>query len=79
MIVSATCTRVPVIDGHLVNISVELEEAPDYETVIRDWNGLSRARILCPRCRARPAARYSIWSKLIARSPDATATPAKAW
>jgi len=37
MVVSATCTRVPVIDGHLVNISVELEEAPDYETIIKDW------------------------------------------
>ena len=37
MIVSATCTRVPVIDGHLVNISVELEDAPDDETIIQDW------------------------------------------
>ncbi len=37
MVVSATCTRVPVIDGHLVNISVELEETPDYETIIKDW------------------------------------------
>jgi len=37
MVVSATCTRVPVIDGHLVNISVELEDAPDYEAIIRDW------------------------------------------
>ena len=25
-LIGATCTRVPVIDGHLVNISVELEE-----------------------------------------------------
>ncbi|MDE2859261.1 MAG: aspartate-semialdehyde dehydrogenase [Chloroflexota bacterium] len=37
MVVSATCTRVPVIDGHLVNISVELEDAPDYDAIIRDW------------------------------------------
>ncbi|MCY4018388.1 MAG: aspartate-semialdehyde dehydrogenase [Chloroflexi bacterium] len=37
MIISATCTRVPVIDGHLVNISVELEDAPDNETIIGDW------------------------------------------
>ena len=37
MVVSATCTRVPVIDGHLVNISVELEDAPELETVIDDW------------------------------------------
>ncbi|MDE2950287.1 MAG: aspartate-semialdehyde dehydrogenase [Chloroflexota bacterium] len=37
IVVSATCTRVPVIDGHLVNISVELEDAPDYDAIIRDW------------------------------------------
>ena len=37
VIVSATCTRVPVIDGHLVNMSVELEDAPDCETIIGDW------------------------------------------
>jgi len=38
MIVGATCTRVPVIDGHVVNISVELAEKPDFETIINDWN-----------------------------------------
>lgn len=37
MVVSATCTRVPVIDGHLVNMSVELERAPDFDTIISDW------------------------------------------
>ena len=37
MIISATCTRVPVIDGHLVNISVELDAAPDFNDIIRDW------------------------------------------
>lgn len=36
-IVGATCTRVPVVDAHLVNISVELAEKPDFETIIRDW------------------------------------------
>ena len=37
MIVSATCTRVPVIDGHLVNISVELDAQPAISDIIRDW------------------------------------------
>lgn len=37
MIVSATCTRVPVVDGHLVNISVELEEGPALSSILDDW------------------------------------------
>ena len=37
MTVSATCTRVPVLDGHLVNISVELEEAPALSTIRYAW------------------------------------------
>lgn len=37
IVVSATCTRVPVVDGHLINISVELEERPDLDAVIEDW------------------------------------------
>ncbi|HEX2622252.1 MAG TPA: aspartate-semialdehyde dehydrogenase [Phototrophicaceae bacterium] len=35
--VSATCTRVPVIDGHLVNISVELDKVPTMEEIIQIW------------------------------------------
>jgi len=34
---AATCTRVPVIDGHLVNMSVELEAAPSMDEVIESW------------------------------------------
>lgn len=37
MIVSATCTRVPVVDAHLVNISVELADSPSIEAIINDW------------------------------------------
>lgn len=37
MVVSATCTRVPVVDGHLVNISVELEEGPAFSSIVDDW------------------------------------------
>ncbi len=35
--VSATCTRVPVLDGHLVNISVDLAEQPSLSAIIDDW------------------------------------------
>jgi aspartate-semialdehyde dehydrogenase len=37
MLVSATCTRVPVVDGHLVNISIELEEGPALSSIRDDW------------------------------------------
>lgn len=37
MISSATCTRVPVIDGHLVNISIELAEKPSFDEIIDAW------------------------------------------
>lgn len=37
IIVSATATRVPVIDGHLVNISIELENTPEPEAIIQAW------------------------------------------
>lgn len=36
-VVSATCTRVPVLDGHLVNVSLELEERPTLPEIIEDW------------------------------------------
>jgi len=34
---SATCTRVPIIDGHLVNISVELADLPTFDEIIAAW------------------------------------------
>lgn len=37
-IISPACNRVAVIDGHLVNIAVELEEQPDMGDVIDAWN-----------------------------------------
>ncbi|MEQ8677959.1 MAG: aspartate-semialdehyde dehydrogenase [Aggregatilineales bacterium] len=33
----ATCTRVPVIDGHLVNMSIELAEKPALDDIIDAW------------------------------------------
>jgi aspartate-semialdehyde dehydrogenase len=37
IVASATCTRVPVIDGHLVNISMELAEEPSIDEIIEMW------------------------------------------
>ncbi|MBK8026041.1 MAG: aspartate-semialdehyde dehydrogenase [Chloroflexi bacterium] len=34
---SASCNRAPVIDGHLVNISIELAEKPSMEVIIEAW------------------------------------------
>ena len=37
VVAGATCTRVPVIDGHLVNISVELATQPSFDAIIDAW------------------------------------------
>ncbi len=34
---SASCNRAPVIDGHLVNISLELADDPSFEEIIAAW------------------------------------------
>jgi len=36
-LVSATCTRVPVIDGHMVTVSVSLDTKPSLDEVIAAW------------------------------------------
>jgi aspartate-semialdehyde dehydrogenase len=36
-IVSATCTRVPVTDGHIVNVSIELRDNPSLSDIIEAW------------------------------------------
>lgn len=36
-VVGASCNRVPVVDGHLVNVSISLAEEPDLETIITAW------------------------------------------
>ncbi len=36
-VAGATCTRVPVVDGHLVNISIELAEKPSQADIIAAW------------------------------------------
>lgn len=36
-VTSATATRVPVIDGHLINMSIELAEKPSMEAVLQAW------------------------------------------
>ena len=37
-VTSATCTRVPVLDGHLVNVSLSLSENPSISEVIETWD-----------------------------------------
>jgi aspartate-semialdehyde dehydrogenase len=34
---SASCNRVPVVDGHIVNVSIELAERPDFDAMIGAW------------------------------------------
>ncbi len=35
--VSASCTRVPVVDGHMVNVSIEMEAKPGLDEIIQEW------------------------------------------
>lgn len=39
--VSASCNRVPVVDGHLVNISIELASKPGLDEVIDTWKSFT--------------------------------------
>jgi aspartate-semialdehyde dehydrogenase len=39
--VSASCNRVPVVDGHLVNISIELTAKPGLDEVIDTWKNFA--------------------------------------
>ncbi len=54
IIAGATCTRVPVIDGHLVNISIELAAQPSFEAVIDAWQSF-RGPIPVPQLPSAPA------------------------
>jgi len=36
-IASASCNRVPVVDGHLVNVSMSLEDSPRLDEIISSW------------------------------------------
>ncbi len=45
--VSASCNRVPVVDGHLMSVSVELEKKPTETEIIgamRGWRGLPQQK-----------------------------------
>jgi aspartate-semialdehyde dehydrogenase len=37
--VSASCNRVPVVDGHLISVSVELEKKPSEAEIVGAWRG----------------------------------------
>ncbi|MBK8135467.1 MAG: aspartate-semialdehyde dehydrogenase [Chloroflexi bacterium] len=51
---STTCTRVPVIDSHLVHISVELESKPSMTEIIDSWSSF-RGLDPVPRLPSSPA------------------------
>jgi aspartate-semialdehyde dehydrogenase len=53
-IISPSCNRVAVIDGHLVNVSVELASKPSLETVIDAWNSF-RGPVPVPSLPSAPA------------------------
>jgi aspartate-semialdehyde dehydrogenase len=38
-VTGASCNRVPVVDGHLVNVSVCLQDQPDLSEIISVWEG----------------------------------------
>jgi len=45
--VSATCNRVPVVDGHLISVSVELEKKPTESEILgsmRGWRGIPQQK-----------------------------------
>lgn len=35
---SASCNRVPIVDGHLINVSIDLEQKPDFDAIIEAWD-----------------------------------------
>ncbi len=49
----ATCTRVPVVDGHLVNISIELRDKPSIDEIITAWQNF-RAEAPVPQLPSAP-------------------------
>jgi aspartate-semialdehyde dehydrogenase len=66
MVVSATTTRVPVIDGHTESISIEFEQRPsldDVRVALEGFRGRPGVEL-----RARPR-RSCIWKPRTVRSP----------
>jgi len=45
-IISTTCTRVPVIDGHLLNLSIELEAKPSLQAILDAWENFRAPEIV---------------------------------
>jgi aspartate-semialdehyde dehydrogenase len=42
-VVSASCNRVPVVDGHLVTVAVTLDEQPSVHDIIHAWEAFRGA------------------------------------
>lgn len=45
-VISTTCTRVPVIDGHLINLSIELAEKPSLDDILAAWENYRAPEIV---------------------------------
>jgi aspartate-semialdehyde dehydrogenase len=45
-VISTTCTRVPVIDGHLLNVSIELAEKPSLDDILTAWESFRAPEIV---------------------------------
>ncbi len=37
--VGASCNRVPIVDGHMVNVAVSLRDKPSFDDIIAAWDG----------------------------------------
>jgi aspartate-semialdehyde dehydrogenase len=45
-VISTTCTRVPVIDGHLINLSIELAAKPSLKEILEAWDNYRAPEIV---------------------------------
>jgi aspartate-semialdehyde dehydrogenase len=45
-VISTTCTRVPVIDGHLINLSIELLEKPSLKAILDAWENYRASELV---------------------------------
>jgi len=45
-LMSTTCTRVPVIDGHLLNLSIELADKPSLHDILEAWENYRASEIV---------------------------------
>ena len=77
--VSAHCNRVPVVDGHLCCVSVELEEKPGVDGAFARPSTASEAAAAEEPAQRAAAPASSIWSSRTVRSRAAMSSAKTAW